>query len=88
MRDFFLQFIFKYKPRVILEAEGTIVREPTHPHAIHEKDEDEEDEEQETERKPCPKRVKSEPHNADDKLNNRQDKKPKMIDLTGLGDSD
>ncbi|EHS62458.1 uncharacterized protein PGTG_20583 [Puccinia graminis f. sp. tritici CRL 75-36-700-3] len=88
----FLQFIFKYKPRVILEDEGTIARDPSHaPHINQDIEDDDHDDEQESDRKPFLKRLKSEAttdNNNDDENQDRQTKKPKIIDLTGSDDSD
>ncbi|KAA1097174.1 hypothetical protein PGT21_012397 [Puccinia graminis f. sp. tritici] len=83
----FLQFVFKYKPRAILEDEGTIARDPSHADQINQNIEDDDQDAHESDRKPSLKRIKSEATIANDHQI-RQKKKQKIIDLTGADDSD
>ncbi|KAI7967782.1 hypothetical protein MJO29_001059 [Puccinia striiformis f. sp. tritici] len=85
----FLQFIFKYKPRSILETEGLIK-----PEIIIEVDSDKENEckkektKQEKNINGNNKRIKSEEGDQKKNRADLKDKKPKIVDLTLSDDSD
>ncbi|EFP79249.1 hypothetical protein PGT21_020721 [Puccinia graminis f. sp. tritici] len=87
----FLQFIFKYKPRAILESEGTI--EPTIVHEEVESSDHVSDKENQPKREKTKnennKRIKIEDDDEPTKKNGqKKDKKPKIVDLTLSDDDD
>ncbi|KAH9467245.1 hypothetical protein Pst134EB_002267 [Puccinia striiformis f. sp. tritici] len=78
----FLQFIFKYKPRSILETEGTITPVIT---AVDVEEIDFKKKKNENGTNKNNRRIKTE--DEDKKIvHNKKDKKPKIIDLTGPDD--
>ncbi|KAI7967781.1 hypothetical protein MJO29_001058 [Puccinia striiformis f. sp. tritici] len=95
----FLQFIFKYKPRSILESEGTITPAVIAAAVEVEKIDPEKEDDSKTKKKKKKnenigvnennnnKRIKTE--DEDKKIvHNKKDKKPKIIDLTGSDNDD
>ncbi|KAH9473989.1 hypothetical protein Pst134EA_001044 [Puccinia striiformis f. sp. tritici] len=83
----FLQFIFKYKPRSILESEGTITPSVTIETAdtaveIDSEKEDESKKNTKNGKNKNNKRIKNEDEDGKP-VNNNKDKQPKIIDLTG-----
>ncbi|KAH9473990.1 hypothetical protein MJO28_000176 [Puccinia striiformis f. sp. tritici] len=82
----FLQFIFKYKPRSILETEGTITPVVVTATTVEKIDSEKEDESKKKKKRENGinknnKRIKTE--DEDKKIVHKKDKKPRIVNLTG-----